>query len=152
MISVTYTTAHRQPWNPAALVDARALLALGLLLAIGAALFAARIAPAHSGDADLALLLRFMGVIKLAMAAAAAALLAWRLATPLPRGPALVAIAGCCCLATGAVLITCLAYLLPATLLFHLGLFALLLLALQETRRLLDSGSCAAGGADQLPT
>ena len=122
------------PGGPVALPSPRTVLAVGLLVATVAGLVASQGAGGYVGDAELVLLLRFMGVIKLATAAVAAALLAWRLRLPLSRGLRLVAIVASWCLALGATLITCLAYIIPATGLFHLGLLALFVVALLEGR------------------
>ena len=112
----------------------RTTLVAGLLLAVAAALIVSRGAPAYAGDAELALLLRFMGLIKLVMAAAAAGLLAWRLQSPLNRRLRLVASVACWFLAMGATLITSLAYLIPALALFHVGLLSLIAVAFLEGR------------------
>lgn len=112
----------------------RLLLFAGLAVTVPGAFVIGSAAGAHAGDAELALLLRFMGVIKLAMAATAAALVSWRLGAPLAARLRPVAIGAVWCLAAGAVLITCLAYLVPAAALFHAGLLALLVLAVREAR------------------
>ena len=128
-------TSSIAPGGPVRLPSPRTVLAVGLLVAAVAGLVASRGAGGYVGDAELALLLRFMGVIKLATAAVAAALIAWRLQSPLSRGLRIVAIVASWCLALGATLITCLAYIIPATALFHLGLLALFVVALREGRR-----------------
>ena len=112
----------------------RTTLMAGLLVAVAAALIVSRGAAAYAGDAELALLLRFMGLIKLVMAAAAAGVLAWRLKSPLNRRLRLVASVACWCLAMGATLITSLAYLIPALALFHVGLLSLIAFAFLEGR------------------
>ena len=112
----------------------RIVLVAGLLVAIAVGLIVSRGAVAYAGDAELALLLRFMGVIKLLTAAAAANLLMWRLKSPLSPRLCRVAIGACWCLAMGATLITSLAYLMPAIILFHVGLLSLIVVALLEGR------------------
>ncbi len=112
----------------------RTVLLAGLLVAVAAGLIVSRGAGAYAGDAELALLLRFMGVIKLFTAAAAAGLLMWRLKSPLSPRLCRVAIVACWCLAMGATLIASLAYLIPAVTLFHVGLLALIVVALLEGR------------------
>ncbi|MFN2330024.1 MAG: hypothetical protein ABR612_14000 [Chromatocurvus sp.] len=112
----------------------RTVLVAGLLVAIAGGLIVSRGAVAYAGDAELALLLRFMGVIKLLTAAAAASLLMWRLKSPLSPRLCRVAIVACWCLAMGATLITSLAYLMPAIILFHVGLLSLIVVALLEGR------------------
>lgn len=134
LTTITFTARRSPASTPATLPGARAVLVAGLLLAVAVAALAAGQAVPHTAEPALALLLKFLGVIKLATAAAAAGLVAWRLAAPLARPLAAVAIAACWCLAAGAVLITGLAYLLPALALFHAGLFALLLAAVSEAR------------------
>jgi len=89
---------------------------------------------AFSGDPALALLLQFMGLIKLGVAAGAAALLFWRLRYPMAPTARRLAFFSIWCLAACATVIAQLAYLVPAALLFHLGLATLLMLAWREGR------------------
>ncbi|MFN2287967.1 MAG: hypothetical protein ABR578_06495 [Chromatocurvus sp.] len=121
-------------WRLLSLPAPRTTLVAGLLVAVAAGLIVSRGAAGYASDAELALLLRFMGIIKLATAAAAAGLVAWRLKSPLSRRLRLVAIVACWCLAMGATLITSLAYLIPALALFHVGLLSLIVVASLETR------------------
>ena len=100
-------------------------------------------AGAFSGEPALALLLQFMGLIKLGVAAGAAALLFWRLRYPMAPTARRLAFLSVWCLAACATVIAQLAYLVPAALLFHLGLATLLMLAWREGRH--DAGRAQRG-------
>jgi hypothetical protein len=118
----------------------RAVLIAGLIAAVAGGLWlgghagAMQSSPAFSGEPALALLLRFMGLVKLGVAAGATALLYWRLRYPMTAPVRRVAIISTWCLAAGAAMLVQLAYLVPAALVFHLGLAALLILAWREGR------------------
>jgi hypothetical protein len=90
--------------------------------------------PAFTGEPALALLLRFMGLVKLGVAAGVAALLFWRLRYPMTTSVRRIAFISTWCLAASATMLAQLAYLVPAALGFHLGLAALLILAWREGR------------------
>jgi len=119
---------------------ALALLIAGLTAAVAGGLWVGGTAgsmessPAFTGEPALALLLRFMGLVKLGVAAGAAALLFWRLRYPMSAAVRRVAFISTWCLAASATVLVQLVYLVPAALLFHLGLGALLMLAWREGR------------------
>jgi len=119
----------------------RALLIAGLSAAVAGGLWLGGTAgtmessPAFTGEPALALLLRFIGLVKLGVAAGVAALLFWRLRYPMTASVRRVAFISTWCLAASATMLAQLAYLVPAALVFHLGFGALLMLAWREGRR-----------------
>lgn len=76
-------------------------------------------------DPELATLLRFMAVVKAAMALGAAALVGWRFGSPVRAATALAYIAGASSMAAGAGLIWQLGHIGAGALLVHGGLLAL---------------------------
>ncbi len=82
-------------------------------------------------DPELALLLRGMALIKATIALAAVAVLWWRFGAPVSRPVAAIYVVGAGSMAGATVSIWQLSSLLPAAVLFHIGLFALLSTALR---------------------
>ena len=105
--------AARLPWRPVLVVAV--LGAAALALATGAG----------PHDPELATLLRFMAVVKAAMALAAAALIAWRMGWPVRPAAGLGYVAGASGMAAGAGLIWQLGHVGTGALLVHGGLLAL---------------------------
>jgi hypothetical protein len=113
---------HKTLSRQGALLTLAALAAAAGLLATGPALV----------DPELVMLLRFMAVLKAAMAIGALVLVAWRLRRP--AGPALAAsgIASVAFMAAGAGLIWSLGHVALGAVLFHAGLFTLLVAAWRD--------------------
>ena len=109
---------------------------LTLSAVIGLAAFAGLFAPHEpiQVDAELGLVLRFMAIAKGSMALGAAALVAWRLGSPVRRLTAGAAIGSVALMAAAAGLIWSLAYVAIGAVLFHVGLLALLVLAWRDGR------------------
>ena len=105
--------ATRLPWRP--ILFAAVLGAGALALATGAGPY----------DPELAALLRFMAVVKAAMALGAAALIAGRLGWPVRPAAGLGYVAGASGMAAGAGLIWQLGHVGTGALLVHAGLLAL---------------------------
>ena len=106
---------------PAAWSYWRPLLAVAVLGA-GALALTTQAGP-H--DPELAVLLRFMAVVKAAMALGAAALVGWRFGSPVRPATGLAYIAGTASMAAGAGLIWRLSHIGAGALLVHGGLLAL---------------------------
>lgn len=125
--------AERGVLGRSALLSQRRWLLLGgsgLCLALPLVLFAPAAHWVH--DPELFLLLRGMGVLKLALALVALGVVAWRLGQPMvPRLQAL-AMAGVWGMSLAAGLIWQLTLVLPASGLFHAATIALLLAAWRD--------------------
>ena len=104
--------------NDAARLELRVFAAAAILLAAAAALLAPQVVAA---DPSLGLLLRFLAMLKGAMALAATALLLWRLQRPVSPRLALAGTAATCAMAMAAGLIWRL-QVIPGAVLFHAGL------------------------------
>ena len=85
-----------------------------------------------AADPELAMLLRFMAVMKAAMALAALALMAWRLGSPMKPGLAAAGIAAVALMAVASGLIWSLDHVALGAVLFHVGLFAALYVAWRD--------------------
>ena len=121
----------RRPGRRAAARSYRPALIAAVLLAAVAAFAIGHDPAAHgaaSADAELARLLRFMAVLKAAMALAALWLVDWRLRFAASPRLAMAYIAALALMAAGPGLIWSLTHLIAGAILFHAGL--LLLLAL----------------------
>jgi hypothetical protein len=115
MVDMSYAAipTSRLYWNP---VLAAALIGgavVGLMTGGGAA------------DPELALLLRFMAVVKAGMAVGAAAAVAWRMRQPVRFVPAMAYVAAISSMAAGAGLIWQLGHVAAGAVLVHGGLVAL---------------------------
>ena len=88
-----------------------------------------------AAEPELALLLRGMAVIKAGIALVALALSFWRFGQPVSTSAALGYALGVWALGGATVLIWFLSFIPAAALLFHLGVFGLLILAWREGRR-----------------
>lgn len=115
MASMSYTAipTSRLYWNTLVAAVLVGGAALGLMLGGGAA-----------ADPELAMLLRFMAVIKAGMAVGIAALVAWRMREPMRFMPASAYVAAVFSMATGAGLIWQLGHVGAGAVLVHGGLAA----------------------------
>ncbi len=111
--------------SPITLPAARPFWRLLLALAVLGAAALALTTQAGPHDPELATLLRFMAVVKAAMALGAAALVGWRFGSPTRPAAALAYIAGASGMAAGAGLIWQLGHIGAGALLVHGGLVAL---------------------------
>lgn len=85
-------------------------------------------------EPELVVLLRGMALIKAGMALLAFSLAWWRFGSPMSSQAAAGCVAGVGCLAAATILIWYLSFILAAAVVFHLGLFGLLVLAWREGR------------------
>ena len=111
--------------RPTTLLTARPYWRPALAAAVLAAAALALTTQAGPHDPELATLLRFMAVVKAAMALGAAALVGWRMGWPVGPAAALGYIAGASSMAAGAGLIWQLGHIGTGALLVHGGLVAL---------------------------
>lgn len=138
MTDFTSPLPHAHPLRATELrrILPRPALAWLLLLAAGAtgcalgSLGHATAAP----EASLALLLRFMAVLKAGAAVGAAALLHWRLRTPVTGGIGAGYLVALAAMALAPGLIASLHHVAAGALVFHAGLFGFLVLALADDR------------------
>ncbi len=100
-----------------------------LALAVAGAAASGLMAGGAAVDPELALLLRFMAVVKAAMAMAAMALVAWRLNGPVRPAAALGYVAAVSSMAAGAGLIWQLQHVAAGAVMVHGGVAALAVLA-----------------------
>ena len=105
----------------------RPVLAAGVLGAAGTALLTG--ADPSAADPELLVLLRFMAIVKAAMALGAAALVAWRLGGPVRPATGLGYVVGVSSMAAGAGLIWQLGHIGAGAVLVHGGLAALIAVA-----------------------
>lgn len=110
---------------PATLPTVRLYWRMALAAAVLGAGTLALTTGAGPHDPELATLLRFMAVVKAAMALGAAALVGWRFGSPVRPATALACIAGTSSMAAGAGLIWQLGHVGAGVLLVHGGLAAL---------------------------
>ena len=111
----------------------QAILLGGCVIGIAAASLAIPAADAaRSADADLATLLRGMAVIKALLVAPMVALLLWRFRSPVSKPVATIYLLSLWTLAPAVVLIWKLEHVIAAAVLFHLALFAFLIVALRD--------------------
>ena len=110
---------------PTALPTARSYWRPFLAATVPGAATLALATQAGPHDPELATLLRFMAVVKAAMALGAAALIAWRLGWPVRPATGLGYVAGVSSMAAGAGLIWQLGHVGTGALLVHGGLLAL---------------------------
>ena len=85
-------------------------------------------------EPQLTVLLQGMAFIKAGITLAALGLVYWRFGSPVSSGAAVGYIVGVCCFVAASVLIAMLTALTLAAVVFHVGLFGLLFLALREDR------------------
>ena len=116
-------------------VRARRALIAAVAVAAILGLAAGHASAPNAPEPALVNLVRFMAVIKLAMAAAAAWLLHWRLARPAAGAATAGAILAVCAMAAAPGLIWGMAHVLLAAALFHAGLLALLAMAWSDKGR-----------------
>jgi hypothetical protein len=117
----------------------RTLLLAGCALAALVAWVAGDPSSLEAADPELAFLLRGMALIKGAIVAAGLAVLWWRFGWPLSHGMAAGYLAGAWLAAGAAMMIWQLTLIAPAALLFHVGEFALLVLAWRDYRERADT-------------
>lgn len=110
----------------------RLSLVLGAGLLFAASALVLQPAAHWASDPELFRLLRGMGVIKIALAAVAFALVWWRLASPLTIGLKAMYVGGVWALSLAAGLIWQLTLILPASALFHLATISLLVAAWRD--------------------
>ncbi len=102
-----------------------------------AGLAAAAVAPLAAPadiEPELLVLLHGMALVKAAIAIAAAGLGLWRFGWPVSTAAAIGYVAGIGCLVAGTVLIASLSFIVVAAVLFHFGLFGLLIVAWRDDR------------------
>ena len=116
------------PQRPAALPATRSWHPVLAVAVLGAAALALA-TPAAPSDPELAALLRFMAVLKAAMALGAATLLGWRLRSPVRPAVGLGYVVGAAGMAAGAGLIWRLGHVGAGACLVHGGLLTLAALA-----------------------
>jgi hypothetical protein len=137
--------APKSTSTAASMSDYRAaLIGTALLAAIAGFAFAGAAAP---GEPELALLIRFMAVIKAAMALGAVALVAWRLTLPATPRLAFAGIAACALMAAGPGLIWGMQHVIAGAVLFHAGFALLLVLAWRDRGVLTQPASSSAASA-----
>ncbi len=110
----------------------RTLLLSAVLVAVGLAALFGQPRPALLADPDLAVVLRGMGMIKAAIAAAALTLVWWRAGDAVSWRRFLAYVACCALLVASSVLVLKLAILIPTSIVFHATLLTLGLLALGD--------------------
>jgi len=110
----------------------RLLLLIGSAMLIAAPVLLFQPAAHWANDPELFLLLRGMGVLKIALALVALAVVWWRLARPMPAGLKAVCVSGVWAMSLAAGLIWQLNVVLPASGLFHLATIALLVAAWRD--------------------
>ena len=100
--------------------------------ASGATTFVVTASDVAAFEPRLALLLRFMAVLKAAAVLAATGLTCWRLGRPILQGMRLGYLAALAAMAAGPALIWSLTHVAAGAVLFHAGLFGFLLCALRD--------------------
>ena len=110
----------------------RALLLSGGALAVAIALVCGAPEARLRADAELAFLLRGMAAIKACLVAAAAGVLWWRFGHPIGRGTAAAYLLGAWLMAAATALVWQLTLIPFAALAFHVGGFALLVVAYRD--------------------
>jgi hypothetical protein len=131
------TELHAVPASPrrSALATAagrRCMLVLAALAAIAAAALLGRSNPGIAADPELAFVLRGMGLIKLAIATLAIALVWWRAGQPVPSGRILAYLACAALLAAAATLVLKLAVVGATSVVSHATLLAMGVMALGD--------------------
>ena len=125
----------------AAIASARPTWLLTLAFAVAGAAAFGLMTGNGTTDPELALLLRFMAVVKAAMAMAAAALVVWRLNGPVRPVAALGYIAAVSSMAAGAGLIWRLEHVAAGAVMVHGGLVALAAVAWMDRADLAQTAS-----------
>jgi hypothetical protein len=112
----------------------RALLVIGLVLSVAAAVVVAGAIPGPLRDAGLVRLMRGMALIKGAIVLGASAVLAWRIGRPISAGLLAGYLGGAWAMAFATTLIWQLAAIAPSAIAFHAGELTLLALAWRDSR------------------
>ena len=131
------TKLHAVPASPgrpafATPAGRRCMLVLAVLAAIAAATLVGQPNPGVAADPELAFVLRGMGLIKLAIATLAIALVWWRAGEPAQSGRFLAYLACAALLAAAATLVLKLAVVAATSIVFHATLLAMGLMALGD--------------------